>query len=115
MLLPPTLTAAERRVEEGQGPAFLLCNNPNSEEVANAFQWFRVGGTGTPLSTRSRLTFNFPISRDSSGEYECQLVSRINGTTATARGELIVECKHCCCLLLLLLLFIVVLLVKLSV
>ncbi len=99
MLLPPILTSAERRVEEGQGPAFLLCNNPNSPEVANAFQWFRVSDPGTPLSTRSRLTFNFPISRDSSGEYECQLVSLINGENATARGELIVECKLCCWLL----------------
>ncbi len=101
VLLPPTSTN-ERRVEERQGPAFVLCDNTNSPEVANVVQWFRVSDPGTILSTRFRLTFNFPVSRLTAGEYECRVVSRINGETAAARSTLIVECKLCyrlCCLL----------------
>ncbi len=95
MLLPPSTTSPVRRVEEGTGPAFLICSNPNSPEVADAFQWFRVGEPGTPISTQSRLTFPFPILRQIAGEYECRLNSILTGETASVISELIVECKYC--------------------
>ncbi len=87
VLLPPTLARELIRVGETDLPTSIMCINPNSEEVSNGIQWFRVN---EPISGPSSLAIT---SRESAGRYECRLHSLINGETASVIGEVIVECE----------------------
>lgn len=93
-MVPPVVTPAELSVEEGAGPAFFMCTNPNLDQVSNTVQWYDEDVfLGIPLSTTENLTLNSPVLRTSAGRYFCQVTSLLNGDIQRAGGELIVECK----------------------
>ena len=93
VLLPPSMRSTPVRVLESDGFAALSCVNPNSPEVSDGVQWFRVGDERAIVS--SGILVLRPISRDVAGEYECRASSRIQDQTASAIAEVIVECKLC--------------------
>ena len=91
-ILTPVITSSPVVALETMGPALLFCANLNPAPITIGQQWFAVGGDDTVLSTEASLVFPRPIKREQAGEYRC-VITLIDGTSASANGTLIVECK----------------------
>ena len=93
-MLPPD-GGDDRVVDVDGGPRIIFCDNSfNLPEVSSGIRWFRLPDRSTSISTNPSLFFATPISRESAGEYECQVMSLIDGTTRSTIVKLTVNCKH---------------------